>query len=89
MTLRTQRGSISHDEFRTVYIEELTKVFDCDPAKYYFPRTEIPAVVDRMITAMINGKYDKRSAAIRGLCTRLNIRHTYGDIEKVVSTLRW
>ena len=80
---------ISHDEFRRVYIEEATKAFDADPTKYYYSRGEIPTVVDRMITAMIDGAYDKRSAALRGLCARLGIRHTYVDIDKVVNNLDW
>lgn len=66
--------------FIQLYEEELARSIKEHPDKYFWPISELPAVVARMKVAFEKGSFNKDSLAIKSVCKRLNIKHTYTDI---------
>lgn len=75
MTQTINLGTFCH-----LYAEELTRARAERPADYIWPENELPAVLERMCLAFKRGTYSKDSLAIRRVCKRLHIKHTYQAI---------
>lgn len=66
--------------FTEVYTEELGKAVLKYPEEYVWPVEDVPNVAAKMIEAFRRGSYNKDSRAIKATCKRLNIKHTYREI---------
>lgn len=73
------------ETFLTLYTEELTRSVREKPGEYSYPEAEVPTVMGRIRTAIERGNtfggVNKDSCAIRRLCKRLGIKHTYKAID--------
>lgn len=70
------------DKFIEMYAEELKKAVTEYPLEYAFPPTMVLTVVDKMGGALKSGSYNKDSRAIKAVCKRLGIKHTYTAINQ-------
>lgn len=72
------------EEFRAMYTEELTRAVAQHPDEYSWPPENVPIVVEQMLDAMRRGSYSKESYAIKAMCKRLGIKHTYTALRPVI-----
>ena len=68
------------DTFAQVYTEELEKAVLKYPEEYTWPVETVPTVAAKMVQAFRAGTYNKDSRAIKATCKRLNLKHTYKEI---------
>lgn len=90
--------------FATMYREELTKAVEAYPDEYPWakaptvihgnlgtttlPRQTVEQVADKMLDAMMRGTYNKDSRAIKAVCKRLGIPHTYKALAPYISDMK-
>lgn len=72
-------------DFKTMYLEELANAREKYPEQYSWPREKLPEIAERMFDAMRRGTYSKDSKAIKAVCKRMGIKHTYAALELVIS----
>ena len=72
-------------DFQTMYLEELRNAREKYPEEYSWPREKLPEIAEHMFDAMRRGKYSKDSRALKAVCKRLGIKHTYSALEIVIS----
>lgn len=68
------------DTFAQTYAEELEKAVLKFPEEYTWPVENVPTVAAKMIQAFRAGTYNKDGRAIKAVCKRLNLKHTYKEI---------
>ena len=68
------------DTFKEVYTRMLTRAVTEHPEEYRYPISDVPAVVNRMMTAIEHASYNKDGYALRWTCRELGIKWTYGSI---------
>lgn len=73
------------DRFVGIYRERLTANVSATPEEYAFGLEKVPAVVERMSSAIRFGTFNKDSASFRQTCQTLGIPHTYKAIKAFVS----
>lgn len=71
-------------EFKQMYTEELTKAVTDHPEEYHWPISDVPVVVERMVAAVARQSYNKDSRALKAVCKRLGIKHTYTAIQEAI-----
>lgn len=78
---------VNADELKTVYAEELKRAIEEHPDQYWFGVDAVHAVVEKMFGAFRKRCYNKDTPAIKGLCKRMGIKHTYRDINAFFAEL--
>ena len=68
-------------QFLEAYREELANALRDYPEEYAWPASQLDAVWLKMSTAIVGGTFNKDSRAIKAVCKRLGIGHTYRDIK--------
>ena len=75
------------DTFAKIYTKELEKAVLKFPEEYVWPVENIPVVAQMMIQAFRAGTYNKDSKAIKATCKRLNVKHTYKEINNYLKVV--
>lgn len=81
------RRNPAFDEIKAVYTEELGRAMDRHPEQYFYPKSNIPVVVDRMMTALQRGSAHLDTPAIKAMCKRFNVKPTRSGIASLFSTV--
>ena len=71
---------MTREEFRAIYLEELTRACAERPQEYAYPAADAPMVVDKMLAAMDRGSYNKDGIAIKRALKRAGVSFTYKAI---------
>ena len=81
-------------DIRSMYQEELDRAVAQYPDEYPWardngggPRFTVEDVANRMIAAMRAGTYSKDSRAIKALCKRIGIPHTYKALAPYIADM--
>lgn len=68
--------------FRDMLVEQYTQLFKEDPDYAYSASRSTPeALADRMTESLTKGNANKDGVAIRNVCRKLKIAHTYRAIQ--------
>lgn len=69
--------------FKRLYARELARELNANPEEYCWPASEIPAVVDRMVTAIYHGRANN-SNVLRRCSKRMGLTGSMKELVKFV-----
>lgn len=80
---------MTKEEFTKIYVEELEKAIQAYPEEYgYLPYKSAKATVDKMVNAMLDGSYNKDGRALKAVCKRLGVEHTYKGLAAIINEMQ-
>jgi hypothetical protein len=65
---------------KTTYAQALAESVAAFPSLYCFDIADVPKVAEKMGAAFERGSYNKDGRAVKLMCKRLGISHTYSGI---------
>jgi hypothetical protein len=75
------------DEWMLRFEAELVRIRGEQPTKYFWPASDMPAVLERMRSAFEKGgpHYNKNGAALRATCKHFGVKVTYLAIDRFLA----